>query len=743
MLESNGILPGNGQKWGNDARAKLIELLENSSVIPAPKGNRGKKKEKQVKYIDVLSAFDIETTAIKEIEQSFMYVWQWAFQSLKTGDTVCIYGRTWEEWLECVYCIVAKINPDCRLVCLDHNLSYEFHFMRGYIDFGFDDVFATDARDIVKCTALNRIEYRCTMRHSNTSLSVYTQQWHVEHKKLSGDDYDYSKIRYPWTELTYDELLYAIHDVLGLIEAYRAEMDYWGDTLYTVPLTSTGYVRRICKKAWATINFYDRLSWMTNLNVTDLLHEAFRGGDTHADRHRSTPLDYDSAVINLVQSWDRASSYPDVLVNCNYPLGDWYRFRNGKDWIQAKEIEKYVHQYGKAIVARVHFRGLRLKDPNWEMPYIPKDKAGYFENPVTDNGRILSADFLSMTITDVDWTIIKEEYIWDDVRFSDAYYCRYRRLPEVFLDVVRGFFRDKTLLKGSPEGSLEEIEYNLKKQLLNALYGMAAQWPIKESVYFLEDRQHNKIEYVNEIDYKIREKEMSENRVMTEKEKNFFRNSYRADLLEKHNKRAFLPYCIGVWCTAWARLELHRSMWTVRDQGGSVVYVDTDSNKFVGDVDMTALNNFYKERSLQNGAWADNKEGKRYYMGVYDYEYTAEFATMGAKKYCYRKVGDDKIHVTIAGVNKRKGAKELQEKGGFAAFHSGTVFIDAGGVKGVYNDAAYGYYEAEGRAVYIGPNVCLLPDTYTLGLSDDYARLLDSIAIRGKIDGYTIGGNDE
>lgn len=177
-------------------------------------------------------------------------------------------------------------------------------------------------------------------------------------------------------------------------------------------------------------------------------------------------------------------------------------------------------------------------------------------------------------------------------------------------------------------------------------------------------------------------------------------------------------------------------------QGGRTIYVDTDSNKFIGAVDMSPLNEFYKSRSEKNGAFADDRKGKRHYMGVYEYEGTYKtFATMGSKKYVYED--ENGLHITIAGVNKKKGAAELASLGGIDAFRSGTKFEAAGGVQGVYNDTGAGWITIDGRPLYIGSNICLLQDTYTLGLSDDYARLLDSIAVRGKIDGYTLGGNDE
>lgn len=733
-----------GRAWGNDTALELESLLLDGKIIPRGKGNPGKSKKQQCDYINILSAFDIETTSLSDIQQSFMYIWQWHFVSLQSGDNLTIYGRQWTEWQECVHLIESTLPENCYLVVLDHNLSYEFQFISEYYAFSVDEVFCTDPRSVLKCTMYNHLEFRCTMRHSNTSLQVYTRQWNVEHVKLSGEEYDYSKRRFPWDELTDSELAYAFHDVIGLCEAYIAEMNFWSDNLYTVPYTSTGYVRRICKKEWSKINYLERRGWMPNIDVIRLLEEAFRGGDTHGSRFHSTPEDYGRAVIiKNVASYDRVSSYPDVLVNCKYPLGDWYRIQTKKnEWIKQEVIERYINKYEKAILTRVHFRNLRLIEPNtWEMPYISKSKCLYLDHEQIDNGRVLSADYLSMTITDVDWAIICKEYTWSDVYFSDSWYCRYRYLPEFFVEVVRQFYRDKTLLKGSDPGTLEGIEYNLKKQLLNSLYGLSAQRVLRDTIYYIAENN----QYITEKEYKVIEKEKQEKRVLTDKEKRELCDSIDNDTIEKHNKKAFMPFQIGVWCTAWARLELHKSMWLVHEQGGRTVYVDTDSNKCVkygGSIDFSKLNEFYKKRSEARGAYADDKNGRRHYMGVYEHEYTApRFAHMGAKKYIYE---DDKgeLHLTIAGVNKKKGAAELQEMGGFAAWHGGTKFIKAGGVQGVYNDAAYGCITIDEHELYIGKNVCLLPDTYTLGEAGDYRIILDELLATGQIDAETLGGGE-
>ena len=112
--------------------------------------------------------------------------------------------------------------------------------------------------------------------------------------------------------------------------------------------------------------------------------------------------------------------------------------------------------------------------------------------------------------------------------------------------------------------------------------------------------------------------------------------------------------------------------------------------------------------------------------GEYD-----EFATLGAKKYVYKAKGDNDIHITIAGVNKKAGAKELAEAGGLEKFidlENPMVFIEGGGLDAVYNDLQEPIeITINGHLLKVVSNVALLPGTYTLGITSEYHRLLDSI----------------
>lgn len=105
--------------------------------IPLVKRKSGNQRtKKRIKYKDVITAFDIETTRLADIEQSIMYIWQWQF-----GDEYTVVGRTWDEFTS-FQRKLANVLADNFLVVFVHNLSYEFQFLRGIYQFSKDEVFA-------------------------------------------------------------------------------------------------------------------------------------------------------------------------------------------------------------------------------------------------------------------------------------------------------------------------------------------------------------------------------------------------------------------------------------------------------------------------------------------------------------------------------------------------------------------------------------------------------------------------
>jgi hypothetical protein len=515
------------------------------------------------------------------------------------------------------------------------------------------------------------------------SLEAFTSKMGVEDAKL--DDFDYEKIRYPWTELTEREMLYCINDVRGLVQALKKEMQLDGDTLYTIPLTSTGYVRRDCKKAMEGFNHAQLAEMLPQEEVYKALREAFRGGNTHANRW------YSGDILPDVHSIDLVSAYPSVMINYEYPMTGFYR--EGR--ADLERVMDLIYHKGKAVLLRICFYDLKLISRYTGVPYLARDKCRNIQGAHFDNGRILDAEYLETTLTDIDLKIVMSQYTWSAADPYDVFYARYGKLPQMFLDVVLKYYRDKTILKqnpGDPYDEEKEYFYFKAKNKLNSLYGMTAQDPAKISIIFHDGVFSMKEETV-------------------------------ADVLKKNYKKAFLSYAWGVWVTAWCRWLLQQG---IDAAGDRFVYCDTDSVKTIGAVDMSAFNEEMRKRSELNGGYAEDTTGRVHYLGLFEDEtltgYDA-FVTLGAKKYAY--VENGKLHITIAGVEKKEGAVEL---GDIDNFREGFIFRDAGGTESIYNDFINYDYYIDGRVLKVTDNVVIRPSTYELGITEEYRRILQGAA---------------
>lgn len=208
------------------------------------------------------------------------------------------------------------------------------------------------------------------------------------------------------------------------------------------------------------------------------------------------------------------------------------------------------------------------------------------------------------------------------------------------------------------------------------------------------------------------------------------------ELLAKSNRKAFQSYAWGVWVTAWARYRLEEGLKLAHgdpDDPNSpqFLYCDTDSVKYTGYIDWGAYNRKRIRDSYKNLVYAEDAKGEAHYMGVYEIEHDMyEFCTLGAKKYVSRETPTAPLTCTIAGVNKQKGAAELEAAGGITAFKPGFIFRDAAGLEAIYNDnPEIGKIAIDGHELEITPNTCLKPTTYTLGLSAEYERLLNGLEV--------------
>lgn len=683
----------------HDINELVGEIFTGHTVI------KSKRRRQPNVIMDRVAAFDIETSYDYLTDESFMYIWQFAVETNK--GIAYMVGRTWEQFGVLLDTINRNLDENGEsLVVYVHNLSYEFSYLCGI--YHLENIFCTGAHKILFFN-IGHIYFRCSYQLTNTGLGKLTDQWKVEHGKLSGSEFNYDKTRYPWTPLTDREVKYCINDVIGLIEVIRAIMAYYKDNLLTIPLTKTGYVRRDIKTVFAGIDkeyrgipkgdkargrlfhLYKRMDLQPDAALYQILNDAFRGGNTHANRY------YAGKIINNVDSDDRCSSYPDVLVNSMFPIRPFKKFgmcsEKNLDTLHAKKVP---------FIVRVALRDVKLKDQFDPCPYLAYDKCQGVSAPWIDNGRILAAGYLETAITDVDYHILKAHYKWSDLIVFECYTSKYGLLPDPVRNVIMDYYRKKTEYKGLED---KEDEYRAAKENVNSCYGMMATNPVRPELVFDDNTGLFMFDLENfDID----------------------------KALYQNKRKAFLPYQWGIWCTAWARYYLQLA---IDICGNKFVYTDTDSVKHVHDDRITKeleeLNRKIFNVSNRHKAYATDIHGITHYLGVFENDGRYKrFATLGAKKYIYED--DTGIHITIAGVNKKIGAREITKiaeqvgRDPFDLFiEKELTFKEAGGT-----EITYYYHEPytvirEGQELTITSNARIKNHEYTLGISDQYEELLN------------------
>lgn len=659
--------------------------------INYPVLHRRKSKKRTVEKFDVLDcccAFDIESYNRDDLRQSIMYIWQF-----QIDYDVTVFGRTWEEFFDMLRAIVDHLPQKTTLVIFVHNLSYEFQFMKSFYDFDIAEVFATDRRKVLYCTMFEkRIEFRCSYRLSNMSLKDFTRKFHVKHSKLS--DFDYDVPRYWFSDLSIEEMRYCQNDVLGLVEAVRALLVSEDETLLSVPLTSTGFIRKQLKKiVYENLGYNYAQPFFPSPELYKIMRRAFRGGDTHCNRF------YVNDILYGLSSVDRSSSYPDVLCNGEFPIEP---LKKVEMQIDREYLEKLIKVRNRAILMECTLTEVKLKNPFWGSPYISKDKSYNIIDGKVYNGRILSAKSLTCCLTEIDYLIIADTYNFE-IEIKQWYKASKGKLPRCIVGFIIEQYKHKTELKGLA-GEFNETLYMKSKNRLNGIYGLFATAPIKEAIeYLAEDRDFHYDMHTSE-----------------------------AELYEKCKKSYWLPYQFGVWTTALARMELYRGICIASSHQSDLanfsdyVYSDTDSVKYIGDVDFSEYNAEKIRNSTASGAYAVDAKGKTHYMGVYEVEADhtlEEFKSCGSKKYAYRENG--KLHVTIAGVDKKKGAAELEKRGGLEVLQDDFVFYEAGGLSARYNDfPEVGGINVNGYYVPITSNLYLYQSEYTVGTIQAYKDII-------------------
>ena len=586
---------------------------------------------KRISYYEVPAAFDIETSSFyyNGEKNAAMYIWQFGILNWVT------YGRTWDElriFLDTLT-MVMGLSEELKLVVYVHNLSYEWQFFRK--QFKWNKVFFLDERKPVYAQT-GGIEFRCSLKLSSKSLAKVGDDLvkYKEHKHVG--DLDYQLNRFHSTPLTDEELGYCEADIRVLLAYIQEKIETDGSICY-IPLTNTGYVRNYCRKeCFKKYKDYKRLMELLTLEPDEYkqLKRGFAGGFTHACA--KYVAEGKESPLKDVGSFDFTSSYPAVMLTEQFPMSKGELVPFIADW---EELQMYLHKY--CCLFDVTLTNVSPK-VDYDHP-ISVSKLIKSSGVREDNGRVVSAESITLTMTEQDWFTFEEFYFYEDYDFKYFRIYEKKFLPKPFYKAILDLYKKKTILK-DVEG--EEINYMISKNMLNAAYGMI----VTDIVRDVLDYDYNISDYIPPSKPDLEE------------------------AIDKYNnsKKRFLFYPWGVWVTAYARRNLFSGILAC---GDDYIYSDTDSIKifnpekhmdYIEDYNnklLSRINSIAEYLGIDPEEYAPkNKKGVPKPIGIWEYEGKYKrFKTLGAKRYLVEKQ-DGTYVLTVAGVNKKKACQYLVEK---------------------------------------------------------------------------------
>lgn len=607
------------------------------------------------------------------------YIWQFSI-----NENV-FYGRTLEDFADFLH-ELEYYEPHKKFIYV-HNLAYEFAFLINVLQF--DYVFARDKRKPIFADC-GTYQFRCSYFLTRMSLDTWAHERHLPIQKLVGN-LDYTALRTPKTPLTPDELAYCFHDVLvmyyGLTE-YKSKYSHVID----IPYTQTGEVRREVQKR---MNVSDELRYRQKCialipqSLDDYKRQikVFLGGYTHAN------FMYANRTIKNVDSYDIASSYPTVMALEKYPMT---RFE------KVAPLEKYFDSEKWCFI--IEFECTNLKSIKFNT-FLSFSKCDAIKTYKCDNGRVLSAEYVKLTMTNVDYEILQQCYRMDDMQILDFRVSLAGYLSDTFVKYVLELYSNKTQFKGMDE---YQATYAQSKQYINSMYGMMVTKTITDTVDF------EKGEWV----------------------KTPLTNATFIDKISREKKKlskVFSAFQFGAWVTAYARRNLWRGILAIDPY---VIYCDTDSIKCVHtNTDFfDRYNEEIAEREKKRAGMLGvdesqfapvDKFGIMHRLGIFDYEGNYDkFKTLGAKKYIYESSGE--LHMTVSGVRK----KAVSQISSIDEFNDGLVFDveHANKLLMSYVDDMRPIVWNKGKpdewkSTY-KHGIVAQPTTYSLGITPEYLQLV-------------------
>ena len=681
-------------------------------------------KTRKKKKHDLLSvSVHIDTETSKHIEYqdgkaTVAYGWVYVYGLEFAGQYH--EGRTVRDMMDTLDAIrdwYGCSEEGTHIVVYIHNLSYDIQYMKDWMmdRYGGDYTMLATATHKFITFSINAYEFRCSYRLSNVNLATWAKNLGVEHQKQVGE-IDYKEVHYQDEELPGEQHHYLYYDVWTLRDCVRKQLELYGDNLQTVPLTSTGYVRRITRK-----NFKKRPGAVEQFRKRQLTAETysfcsreFSGGLTHGNRFMMGKIihgtirhaDFDSHYPT--QQRARIYGFPCSRFSLYYDENDTKR---GMD-MTIPQLLEYAHNH--CLLIEIAIRNLKVKK-GVTLPYAQASKfidgrRDDWKRPILDNGRILQSFGTSVVVyNEIDLTILYTDY---DFQYTilKVYSAKRGAVPEHIKETVDSFYSEKTRLKkhveelkttGADPLEIEEAKRELLrvKQLLNSVYGMTATRCVREE-YTMDTLGNWSVETIT-------------------------KESLKQKLYDYYgNFNSFNEYQLGCWTTSLARYQL---WYVVRNIIGyeNFIYADTDSAFYISTPEIEQRLKDYNEhihtKAIEHGAYITLQDGtvKAYDRFADEGENISDFVFLHAKAYSY--IADGELSVTVAGVPWRtNGVSRVEELGSIENFKPGFVFKINGGTRAIYTEERPHTIMENGHKIELA-SACLIEETEKT-LNDDLSK---------------------
>lgn len=615
------------------------------------------KAGKKIKYFSDFMVLDTETSHTEEIG------WINSIQiidfcnnyiQLRKPSELCAYLKKIRDNLH--------ISANEYMVIYVHNLSYDltyfdqwlFHSL-GVPSDEMGELYTAAHKIIYK--RYNGFEFRCSYRLSGKSLDKWSKDLQTKHRKAVGT-YDYTKLIYQDSEISETESNYDKLDVIVLKECLLKQMAIYGDSVASIPYTSTGYVRRDIKKKYQAVgvensrkvrsrNYFEFKSKKLTVQCYKDIIAAKNGGITHGNRFLM------GKTIQIKEGQkgrhvDLISAYPSADVCYPMPCGRW--FESHRSFKTIDEVLSFTDQF--CLLVTIILKDVHIKD-GITLPFLQSYKCtiGKYKGfaSLDDNGRVLhTVGATQITVSDLMLHILQDQYNFKyqivRVQMSKKY-----MLPYYIIDATKQYFFNKTKYKdiakkydkmyGYNDQRTSEAHITLleNKKLLNAIFGVNFEDPVKD---------------LYEYDYYLNEFNLT--------------NRHRTDAdieeqLEQHysNRSKFNRIEFGMYTTEVVKFQIYEAVKMIGYD--HFIYADTDSIFYIEDETnkdvLPKMNQKLRAIAAERDGFIEY-EGEKTWFNGFDYEEDFKtFKFLHAKCYALTTENDEFI-LTIAGVPQTNGKDE-------------------------------------------------------------------------------------